>query len=164
MENLLKPDFGVLVLTVCNFLLLVYLLKKFAWGPVITALEKREKQIADDKKTAADAREAAQSLKTELENRLDKIADEAAQKMAQTVKAAEAQRDQILQQAQEQSKRLVQQAQEQIQAEKTKALADVREEIAKMSMLAASRVMQKEMDDATDEKIIEQVLNEIKEK
>ena len=154
----------MLVLTVCNFLLLVYLLKKFAWGPVITALEKREKQIADDKKTAADAREAAQSLKTELENRLDKIADEAAQKMAQTVKAAEAQRDQILQQAQEQSKRLVQQAQEQIQAEKTKALADVREEIAKMSMLAASRVMQKEMDDATDEKIIEQVLNEIKEK
>ena len=44
MENLLKPDFGVLLLTVCNFLLLVYLLKKFAWGPVIGALEKREKR------------------------------------------------------------------------------------------------------------------------
>ena len=49
MENLLKPDFGVLLLTVCNFLLLVYLLKKFAWGPIIDALEKRETQIESDK-------------------------------------------------------------------------------------------------------------------
>ena len=55
MEDLLKPDFGVLALTVCNFLLLVYLLKKFAWGPIIGALEKREKQIAQDKQTAAEA-------------------------------------------------------------------------------------------------------------
>ena len=44
MEDLLKPDYGVLLLTVCNFLLLVFLLKKFAWGPIIGALEKREQQ------------------------------------------------------------------------------------------------------------------------
>ena len=66
MENLLKPDYGVLLLTVCNFLLLVYLLKKFAWGPVINALEKREQQIESDKQTAANARQSAEELKKEL--------------------------------------------------------------------------------------------------
>ena len=49
MEDLLKPDYGVLALTVCNFLLLVYLLKKFAWNRIIGALESREQQIAQDK-------------------------------------------------------------------------------------------------------------------
>ena len=80
MENLLKPDFGVLLLTVCNFLLLVYLLKKFAWGPIIDALEKRETQIESDKQTAADARKSAEELKKELDERLAQISNEAAQK------------------------------------------------------------------------------------
>ena len=62
MENLLKPDFGVLLLTVCNFLLLVFLLKKFAWGPILGALEKREAQIESDKQTAAQARKSAEEM------------------------------------------------------------------------------------------------------
>ena len=96
MEDLLKPDFGVLVLTVCNFLLLVYLLKKFAWGPIIGALEKRENQIATDKQTAAQARQSAENLKKELDDRLAQISNEATQKMAQAVKAGEAQKEQLL--------------------------------------------------------------------
>ena len=99
MEDLLKPDFGVLALTVCNFLLLVYLLKKFAWGPVIGALEKRENQIAQDKQTAADARQSAEHIKKELDERLAQISKEAAQKMAAAVKAGEAQKEQLLAQA-----------------------------------------------------------------
>ena len=55
MEDLLKPDYGVLALTVCSFLLLVYLLKKFAWNRIIGALEAREQQIAQDKLQAFSA-------------------------------------------------------------------------------------------------------------
>ena len=162
MEDLLKPDFGVLLLTVCNFLLLVYLLKKFAWGPIIGALEKRENQIAQDKQTAAQARQSAENLKKELDERLAHISGEATQKMAEAVKLGQAQKDQLLAQAQEQSARLLEQAKTQIQAEKEKALADVRAEIAEISLLAASRVIERQVTDKEADRIVENVLREIK--
>lgn len=162
MEDLLKPDFGVLVLTVCNFLLLVYLLKKFAWGPVIGALEKREAQIESDKQTAAEARQQAENLKKELDERLAQLANEAAQKMAQAVKAGEAQKEQLLVQANAQAQRLLEQAKTQIEAEKNKALAEVRDEIASISLLAASRIVEREVKDDSADQIVAQVLEEVK--
>lgn len=162
MQDLLKPDFGVLVLTVCNFLLLVYLLKKFAWGPVIRALEKRENQIAQDKQTAAEARQNAETLKKELDERLAQISNEAAQKMAAAVKAGEAQKEQLLAQAKEQAERLLDQAKAQIEAEKNKALADVRGEIANLTVLAASRVIERQVKDETADQIVARVLEEVK--
>jgi len=164
MENLLKPDFGVLALTVCNFLLLVYLLKKFAWGPIIGALEKREAQIESDKQTAADARKSAEELKKELDERLAQISNEAAQKMAVAVKAGETQKEQLLAQAKEQAERLLAQATQQIEAEKNKALADVRGEIASISMLAASRVVEQDLKADNADKVVAQVLKEVQHK
>lgn len=164
MEDLLKPDFGVLLLTVCNFLLLVFLLKKFAWGPVIGALEKRENQIESDKQTAAAARQSAEELKKELDERLAQISNEATQKMAAAVKAGEAQKEQLLAQAKEQTERMLQQAKDQLEAEKNKALADVRGEIAQLSLLAAARVMQRQVTDDTADQIVAQVLEEVKRK
>lgn len=161
MEDLLKPDFGVLALTVCNFLLLVYLLKKFAWGPIIGALEKRENQIAQDKQTAADARQSAENLKKELDERLAQISAEAAQKMAQAVKAGEAQKEQLLAQAKEQAQHLLEQAKTQIEAEKNKALQEVRGEIADLSVLAASRVIERQVKEDGADEIVAQVLKEV---
>lgn len=80
MEDLLKPDYGVMVLTVCNFLLLVYLLKKFAWNGIIGMLEKREQQVANDKREAQEARAAAENIKRDLDEKLAQISDEAAKK------------------------------------------------------------------------------------
>ncbi len=164
MENLLKPDYGVLVLTICNFLLLVYLLKKFAWNRIIGALEQREKQIADDKQQAQDARAAAETLKRELDAKLAQISDEAAKRMAEAVKLGETQKEQILSAAKEQSERLLEQAKTQIEAEKNKALADVRGEIARTAVLAASKVVQQQMSEESAKQVVDRVLQEIKAK
>ena len=161
MEDLLKPDFGVLALTVCNFLLLVYLLKKFAWGPIIGALEKRENQLAQDKQTAAAARQSAENLKKELDERLAQISNEAAQKMAQAVKAGEMQKEQLLAQAKEQAQHLLEQAKTQIEVEKNKALQEVRGEIATLSVLAASRVIERQVKEDGADEIVAQVLKEV---
>lgn len=164
MEDLLKPDYGVMILTICNFLLLVYLLKKFAWKGIIGALEKREQQIADDKKQAQEARESAEQLKRELDEKLTKIADEAAKKLAEAVKMGEAQRDQILAAAKEQSERLTQQAKAQIEAEKNQALAEVRGEIARTTVLAAEKVIRQQISAASAEEAVNRVLEEVKAK
>lgn len=164
MEDLLKPDYGVLALTVCNFLLLVYLLKKFAWNRIIGALESREQQIAQDKLQAQQAREAAEKVKRELDEKLSQIADEAAKKMAEAVKMGETQKEQLLAAAKEQSERLIEQAKAQIEAEKNKALSDVRGEIARVSVLAASKVIEQQLNEDSAKAVVDRVLAEVKAK
>lgn len=164
MEDLLKPDYGVLALTVCNFLLLVYLLKKFAWNRIIGALESREQQIAQDKLQAQQAREAAEKVKRELDEKLSQIADEAAKKMAEAVKMGETQKEQLLAAAKEQSERLAEQAKAQIEAEKNKALSDVRGEIARVSVLAASKVIEQQLNEDSAKAVVDRVLAEVKAK
>jgi len=164
MQDLLKVDYGVLALTICNFLLLVFLLKKFAWGPLIGALEKREAQVRADKETAKTARESAEQLKQDLEARLCAIADEAAKKMAEAVKMGQAQKDEMLAQTKDQCARLLEQAKTQIAAEKEQALAQVRGEISRLSVLAASRLIGEEMDQTHADKVVAGVLEQIKKK
>lgn len=164
MEDLLKPDYGVLALTVCNFLLLVYLLKKFAWNRIIGALESREQQIAQDKLQAQQAREAAEKIKSELDEKLAQIADEAAKKMAEAVKMGETQKEQLLAAAKEQSERLAEQAKAQIEAEKNKALSDMRGEIARVSVLAASKVIEQQLNEDAAKAVVDRVLAEVKAK
>ncbi len=164
MEDLLKPDYGVMILTICNFLLLVYLLKRFAWDGLIGALEKREQQIADDKRQAQQAREDAEELKKQLDDRLAGLSQEAAKKMAEAVQLGVSQRDQLLADAKEQADRFLAQAKAQIEAEKNQALADVRNEVAQTAMLAAEKIIRQQIDDNTAQQAVDRVLTEIKKK
>lgn len=162
MEKLLNPDFGVMALTIVNFLLLVWLLHKFAWKSIIGALEKREKQIADDKAAAAQARQEAQNIKAELDAKLQHIAEQAAQKMQEAVALGNAQREQLLTESRQQADRLIEQAKAQIEAEKNKALADVREQVVNTALLAAVKVTQQQMHKESAEKVVDEVLREVK--
>lgn len=161
MEDLLKPDYGVLVLTICNFLLLVYLLKKFAWKRIISGLEQREQQIADDKKQAQEARTQAEEIKKELDAKLAQISEEASKKIQQAVSMGETQKNQLLEQAKAQAENLIAQAKVQIQAEKDKALADVRKEIVSTAVLAASQVVQQQISQESAQRAVEKVLAEV---
>ncbi|MBR2865027.1 MAG: F0F1 ATP synthase subunit B [Elusimicrobiaceae bacterium] len=161
MENLLNPDFGVMALTIVNFLLLVWLLHKFAWKGIIGALEKREKQIAQDKQAAAEARQEAQNIKEELDAKLKEIAAEATAKMQEAVAAGNAQKEQILAESQRQAEHLLTQAKAQIAAEKEKALQEVRKEIVSTALAAAVKIAQQQITEQTAAKAVDEVLQEV---
>ncbi len=161
MDQLLNPNFGVFALTVVNFLLLVWLLHKFAWKGIIGALERREKQIADDKAAAATAREEAQQIKAELDAKLQNIAAEAAKKMQEAVTLGNAQKEQLLAQTQQQAERLLAQAKEQIEAEKNQALKEVREQIVNTSLLAAEKITRQQVTQQTAQNTVDEVLREL---
>lgn len=164
MEDLLKPDIGVMILTICNFLLLAYLLKRFAWKGIIGALEKREQQIASDKQQAQEARADAEKIKAELEEKLNRLSEETSQKIAQAVALGQTQREQLLAGAKEEAERMLAQAREQIAAEKDQALAEVRGEIVRTAVLAAKQVVREDIDASHAQAAVERVLNEIKQK
>lgn len=161
MDQLLNPNFGVMALTVVNFLLLVWLLHKFAWKSIIQALENRERQIEQDKTQAAKAREEAQQIKAELDERLQHISAEATRKMQEAVALGNAQKEKLLAQAQEQTEHLLSQAKEQIEAEKEKALKEVRAQIADTALLAAAQITKQQIDAKSAQRLVEDVLQDI---
>ncbi len=162
MENLLNPDFGVMALTIVNFLLLVWLLHKFAWKGIIGALEKREQQIAQDKEAAALARQQAQDIKAELDAKLKEIASEAATKMQEAVAIGNAQKEEILAETQRQAEHLLTQAKAQIAAEKEKALQDVRAQVVSTALAAAVKITQQQLNEKTAAAVVDEVLQEVK--
>lgn len=164
MEDLLKPDYGVMILTICNFLLLVYLLKRFAWDGLIGALEKREEKITSDIQKAEADRASAETLKRELDEKLAQISQQASQKMQEAVKLGQAQSAQLLAQAQEQANRLLEQTKQQLEVEKNQALADVRKEIVETAVLAAQKVLQEQISTKAADDAVSRVLEEIKTK
>ena len=135
---------------------------KFAWKGIIGALERREKQIADDKAAAAQARQQAEQIQAQLDKKLQDIASEAAKQMQEAVALGNAQKEQMLAQTQQQAQRLLDQAKEQIEAEKNQALKELRAEVAQTALLAASKITAQQLDKKAAEQTVEDVLRELK--
>jgi len=154
MENLLKPDYGLLFWTAVNFILLVVLLGKFAWKPMIKALEDRENKIAQDKKDAQDARDAAVKIKADLEARLENIGKEAQEKMRSVEALAASERDNIIKEAKRAASVLADQAKAEIETQKNAAMRDVKKEIADLAVAAAQKIAAVKVDAKADERLI----------
>jgi len=163
MEALLKPDFGLMFWTVINFLLLVFVLGKFAWKPVIKALEERENKLAADRAAAETARDEAQKIQAELKARLDNLAAEAHAKMKQVEALAGAQKQEIINEAKKSSAQILESAKAEIEAEKQQALRDVKKEIADIALLAAGQLAKVKVDAKADKTLVENIIKDISE-
>lgn len=162
MDSLLKPDIGLMFWTIVNFLLLAFLLAKFAWKPLMKALDAREKQIAEDVAGAHKAREDAETIKKQVEKTLADTAMESSNRIKEASQAGEQQRQAIIAQAKDEAQNLINQAKAEIEAETQKAIEAVKKEVVDTTMLAARKVIGKEADKAANEKLIEDLLKDIK--
>ena len=162
MEELLKPDLGLIFWTIVNFILLALLLAKFAWKPIISAIEAREKKIADDIIAAQSAKDEAKQIEENLKRELENSSKVAALRLEEATKAAQKEREQILQEAQNQAQNIVARAKEEINLETQKAIAEVKKELVNTTLLAAKKIVAKESNMQTNKAMVEELLNEIK--
>jgi F-type H+-transporting ATPase subunit b len=161
MDKLLTPDLGVTFWTIINFLLLVFVLGKFAWKPMLNMINAREEKIAQDKQQAEDARAAAQKIKDELQTRLKNIAAEAEAKMASSRALSMAERDNIIKEAKESAANILKQTKAELESEKAKAVSDAKKEIVSISIMAAEKALSAANTPASDARLIENAVNEI---
>ena len=164
MDKLLQPDIGLMFWTAVNFLLLAFLLAKFAWKPLMKALDDREKKIKEDIASAQKAKEEAKAIKKELEQSLAQAADESSKRLKEASEAGLKQRESIIAQAKQDAQTLISQAKAEIEAETQKAIQAVKKEVVDTTLLAAKKVIGKEADRASNEKLIEDLLKDIKTK
>ena len=159
---LVQLDPGLFIWTILTFLILFYVLAKFAWKPLLTALESRENTIKS-------SLEDAQKAKTELE-RLNAESEEIianARSEAQTIRvdaksAAEKIKADVMVQAGEDAKKIREDAQKQINVEKDKAIHEIRQEVVSLTMMVAEKVIKKNLSKEDNQALIEDSIQHLK--
>ena len=162
MDNpLVQVDPGLFIWTILTFLVLLGLLAKFAWGPLLKALEERQETI---RKSLDDADQATQDLKRLHQESAQIIA--AARADAQSIVAksrvaAETVREDLKQKAKEEADALVRGAQRQIQLETARAVQQIRHEVVDLSLAVASKLIKKNLTQEDNDALIQDSLTQI---
>ncbi len=143
------------------FVVLLLLVKKFAWGPVVSMMQKREEYVASEIEAAEKSRaEAEESSKKAAEQLLQ--TKQEAQKIIEDAKLAGTKQEQnIIESARQEAERIKQAAQADIQNEKEKALQALQDKVASLSVLIASKVIEKEISAQDQEKLINEYIKEV---
>jgi F-type H+-transporting ATPase subunit b len=157
--GLVVHPFWVLV-SIVNFLVILYLLRRYLWGPILTVLANRAERIREGLAMAEAAKVERERMKAEVERLLADARREAQAIAERMTKAAEAAAADIRTQAKAEADRIRERGREDAKQLHDQALAQLRSELAGMVVLAASRVLGRELDPAKHRALIEQSLDE----
>lgn len=151
-------NWGDILVTLIIFIVLMLLLKKFAWGPLMGIMQQREEQVAGDLETAEKSRQETKKLLEEQRSLLKEARVEAQAIVENAKKQADLQKEEIVSAARNEAARLQESAKRDIETEKEKAITSLREEVVSLSVLAASKVLNKEVSEEDNRSLIEETI------
>lgn len=159
--NLLSPEGGLMVWTLVIFGLVFFILRKYAFGPILEGVNAREQALQQAIDGAKADRDAAAALLAEHKARIDAARGEAQKLIADGRATAESMKAELLEQTKAQQVEMLERARREIETEKTKAIADLRREAVDLALGAAAKVIEQKLDAAGDRKLVEQYLNAV---
>ena len=160
LPSILTPDFGLLFWMLLAFLVVFFLMAKFGFPVITKMVEERKNYIDESLQKAHEANERLAGIKQESE----RLLDEARARQAEILSQAKATGDSIVREAkaQDEGSKLLQEAKAQIAVEKENALRDIRQTVADLSIVIAEKVVrQKLSNDVEQQKLVEQMLDEV---
>jgi F-type H+-transporting ATPase subunit b len=158
---LVQLDPGLFVWTILTFLLLVFVLAKFAWKPLLKMLQDREDMIRSSLEDAEKAKSELERLNKESEAIMAKARSEAQSILADGKAAAEKVKDGIIAKSKEQANKISEDNRNQIQVEKDKAISEIKEEVVNLTLSVAEKLIQKNLSDADNKSLIEESLKKV---
>jgi F-type H+-transporting ATPase subunit b len=150
----LTVDGGLMIWTVFIFLLLLFILKRFAWPAVLGAVEAREKALEQQLAEAERNRAEAAKLLEEHRRLLAEAKGQAHAIVVESRQLAEKERAVLLEKAKQEQEELLARARREITAERDRAVAELRREAVDLSLAAASKLIEKRLDSETDRKLV----------
>jgi F-type H+-transporting ATPase subunit b len=160
-SGLLDVDPGLFFWIFITFASFIIIFTKFAWKPILGALETRESSIKESMEAAEKAIMRAEQISRDNEAAL-KQAEAAAQRIRkEAVEEAEAIRTDRIEKAKDEAAKLLDQARATIQAEKKKALEDLRNEVADLAVKSARIILESEIDESKNRKLVNSYINDI---
>ena len=159
---LVQLDPGLFIWTIRTFLILFIVLAKFAWRPLLTALESRENTIKSSLEDAEKAKLELERLNTESEEIIAKARSEAQSIRTEAKATAEKIKADGMVQASEDAKKLREEAEKQIQVEKNKAINEIRSEVVDLTMSVAEKIIKKNLSKEDNQSLIEDSIRNLK--
>jgi len=162
MDNpLVQPDPGLFIWTILTFLVLVALLAKFAWRPLLQALESRQESIRKSLDDAQKAKQELERLHAESAEIIRQSRVEADAIVTRSRGDAERLREEMKQKARAEADAIVKNAERQIQLETSRAVQQIRREAVDLSVMIASKLIQRNLTKEDNERLIEEALKQV---
>jgi F-type H+-transporting ATPase subunit b len=147
--------------TVINLLIFYLLLRKFLFKPVLGMMERREQMIKDDFDKAKKASDEAEQIKAEYESKLSEAEAEAVKITTTAKQRADKESAEIVEDARAEAAHIIADAQKTIERDREAAMSAAKEQIAGLAVMAASRVLEKNIDEESNREFAEQLLAEV---
>jgi F-type H+-transporting ATPase subunit b len=152
--DLVTPGIGLIFWQVIAFLILLVVLKKYAWKPILNAIKSREERIKGALSSAEEAKEEMQKLKAdndaiikEAKDERNKLLQEAREIKTQMIEDAKAQ-------AGDEAKKIIESAKLKIESEKEAAISEIKKLVATLSIDIAEKILKKELDDKKEQQVL----------
>ena len=162
--DLLNVHSGLLIWTIVTFLILLWLLKKFVWGPIIDAVERREQSLKQMHDGAEKARDEAKQLLSRYEEQLAGAREDVNRLIEEGKARAEKVGDEIKGSANSEADLIIARAKAEITRERQKAVAELKAQVIKISLATAERLLERSLAEQDHRDLIEQTISEIDKK
>ena len=162
--GLLSPSAGLMFWTLLIFIVLMVILSKYAFGPITAAVEAREKALEDAILAAKRDREEAMKLLEAQRQQIEGARNDAQRLIAEGRAAGEKLRAEMMEETRMQQQDLIERARRDIGAEKTRAIRELRAEAVELAIRGAERVIDKNLDDASNRQLVESFLTSLDKK
>ena len=163
MDALLNPAFGSVVWATVSFLVVLLLLRKMAWGPILQGLKDREEEIEGALNAAKEARAEIQNLQSDNERLLQEARAERDGMLRDARDMADKLVADAKQTAKDEGERMIDQAKQAIDGERAAAVAELKAEVAKLSLEIAEKLVRQELkDDGAQHELIGRMISDSK--
>jgi F-type H+-transporting ATPase subunit b len=157
----MAPNIPQLLTTAIGFLILVWIMKKFAWGPIIDMIDQRRDKIEKDYVAAEKELSEATTLKTDFETKLGEISVIQREKVQEAVKRGEQLADGIVTKARGEMDQARVKSMQDLEIETRKAELELRDDVANLAIGAAEKLIGERLDDAKHRQLIQQYIDQL---
>ncbi len=159
--GILDVNPGLIIWTAFTFVVLLIILGKFAWKPILKSLDDREKFISDSLEKAENARKEAERLFEENKANLAKAEEETQKIILQGREYAEKLKDQIIEESKNEAKKIMDAATSEIQRKNQEAMNNLKEQIVEIAVNAAEKIIRENLDKELQKKIVDKYIQEL---
>ena len=156
-----KAEPGLIIWTLISFFILLILLRKVAYPQILKAMKNREETIKQQLEEAQKIKKEAEVFLEDYKRQLAEARSEAQKVINEGKELGENMRKEIIQKAQEESNHIVKRAQEEIELQKQKAILELQEKIADLSIMAASKVINKSLNPEDHRRLVEEYISKV---
>lgn len=154
-----KP--GLIIWTWITFIIVLVILRKFAWGPLLSAVDSREKNILNAIESAKRERAEAEKLLGEQKVAITQARHEAAEQVRKTQADMEKLREELMAKARKEAEELKVEARRSIDEERSRAISELRAEAVKLSIQVAEKLLEERLDDAKHQQLAQRFVTEL---